>query len=143
MAICVGAWSRAPRAWSDLVASGQWRVPGRRFVGLLMAYAVRVAEPLRLVACEYVQTMLPGRKFQSHPGVPPARIWELGPCGYVGYLWISMDIYGYSWIYTGLKRNISDLLYWIRYPSWISIHIHRYPTFPSKISNISTFYIQK
>ncbi len=70
-------------------------------------------------------------------------IWELGPCGYVGYLWISMDIYGYPWIYTGLQWNISDLLYWIRYPSWISIHIHRYPTNPSKISNISTFYIQK
>jgi hypothetical protein len=28
---------------------GQWRIPGRRLVGLLTAYAVRVAEPLRLV----------------------------------------------------------------------------------------------
>jgi hypothetical protein len=47
--------------------------------------------------------------------------------GYIGYLWISMDIYGVVWIYMGLQRNISDLLYWIRYPSWISIHIHAYP----------------
>jgi hypothetical protein len=26
-----------------------------------------------------VQTKLPGRKFQSHPGVPPARLIELPP----------------------------------------------------------------
>jgi hypothetical protein len=25
-------------------------------------------------------------------------IWELGPNGYVGYPWISMDIPGYVWI---------------------------------------------
>jgi hypothetical protein len=38
---------------------GQWRVPGRRLVGLLTAYAVRIAEPLRLVDFGYVQTVLP------------------------------------------------------------------------------------
>jgi hypothetical protein len=38
---------------------GQWRVPGRRLVGLLTACAVRVAKPLRLVDFRYVQTVLP------------------------------------------------------------------------------------
>jgi hypothetical protein len=73
MAIYVGAWSRAPRAWSDLVASdsGGFRAGGSWAV---VAYAGRVAEPLRLAACEYVQTMLPGRMFQIHPGVPSARL---------------------------------------------------------------------
>ena len=90
---------------------GQWRVPGRRLVGLMSGYAVRVTQPLRLVDLGYVQTVLPelepvaratrrsgyrlselpsgglsgwliqsklpGRKFQSHPGVPPARLIEL------------------------------------------------------------------
>jgi hypothetical protein len=46
--------------------------------------------------------------------------------------WISMDMYGCLWIYSGLQRNISDLLYWIRYPSWISIHIHVYPLISTK-----------
>jgi hypothetical protein len=54
-------------------------------------------------------------------------IWELGPCGYVWICWVSMDIYGYMWILLGLQRNISDLMFCIRYPSWISIHIHAYP----------------
>ncbi len=47
-----------------------------------------------------------------------------------GYPWISMDILGYIWIYMGLQGNISNLLYWIRYPFGypnISIHIHTYP----------------
>ncbi len=32
----------------------------------------------------------------------------------------------------GLQRNISNLLYWIRYPSWISIHIHPYSSISIK-----------
>ena len=52
-------------------------------------------------------------------------ICELGPCGYVWILLDMLYIYGYLWIYVGL--HISDLLYWIRYPLLISMHIHAYP----------------
>jgi hypothetical protein len=55
--------------------------------------------------------------------------------GYVGYLWIYM--------YMGLQWNISDLLYWIRYPSWISIHIHAYPYISIKDLHGYPLYTQK
>ncbi len=60
-------------------------------------------------------------------------IWELGPCwynGYVGYLWISMDIYGYIWDSSGTYH---DPTCWIvldihhGYP-YISMHIHICPS---------------
>ncbi len=104
---------------------GQWRVPGRRLVGLMSGYAMRVTQPppsgrprvrsdrtpelgpvaratgrsgFRLgmlpfsgLSGRLVQSKLPGRKFQSHPGVPPARIighlsyiWEFAPGGKIG-----------------------------------------------------------
>jgi hypothetical protein len=54
------------------------RVPGRRFGGC-DGSTERDAKPLCLAASPrlvMVQTMLPGRKFQSNPGVPPARLIE-------------------------------------------------------------------
>jgi hypothetical protein len=43
----VRSWS--PRDWGNLGRLGQWRVPGRRLMGLMSGYAVRVTQPLRPV----------------------------------------------------------------------------------------------
>ncbi len=50
---------------------GQWRVSGRRLVGLLSGYAVRVTQPLRLVDFGNGQTVLP----ELSPGFP--RDWAI------------------------------------------------------------------
>jgi hypothetical protein len=52
---------------------GQWRVPGRRLVGCLSRYAVRVAQPPRLIDSGYIQTVLP----ELDPGTRAAgRSWS-------------------------------------------------------------------
>jgi hypothetical protein len=48
--------------------------------------------------------------------------------GYVGYLWIYMDIYGYIWASSGTYPTCcTGLDIYSGYPS-ISIHIHPYPS---------------
>ncbi len=64
-----------PRDWAILVASGSRGSRADVCIWVQMAYAVRVAIALSVgLSGEGAQTKLPGRKFQSHPGVPPARL---------------------------------------------------------------------
>jgi hypothetical protein len=54
---------------------GQWRAQGRSLdLGCRWLTLCGLPGPLRLTACEHFQTKLPGRKFQSHLGVPPVRL---------------------------------------------------------------------
>jgi hypothetical protein len=59
--------------------SRRWsRVPGRRFVGC-GGFAERDAEPLQVRGLSWSRpcTRAAGRKFQSYPGVPQARLIDL------------------------------------------------------------------
>jgi hypothetical protein len=79
-----GAWLRGSCDWANLVASG-----GRGSRGVV---CIEVQVAYDRAGCHAssgglsgwgVQTKPPGRKFQSHPGVPPARLIECASC----WLW--------------------------------------------------------
>ena len=67
--------SRVPRGWATWVASGSCGSRAEASLWGGVAYAVRVASsPCDGSIGWGVPNQLPGRKFQSHPGVPPARL---------------------------------------------------------------------
>ncbi len=89
-----------PHDWAIWVASGsRGSRADESLLGGCVAYAVRVATALFVGSSgRGVPTKLPGRKFQSHPGVPPARL-------------IEHHILVYTSIYSVHKLHILALVY--------------------------------